>query len=269
MIYINRNTVDDTGVAINPGDDWFQLASTATETAIEERGNHTADKSVYAHTEVRRALEALFHDKCAYCETKMSASADWDVDHFRPKGRVAERRDHPGYYWLVYSWENLYSSCQHCNQLRKDRPRWADPVELPAQGKADRFPLEDESSRAMSPADRCDDEARLLIDPCSDDPAEYLGYDITGDVLPLDDNSRGKATIRVLHLSRRRLRDARRAIVRAALDLLKLISSEITTVAARNDLQTFLDNRFKADECEYAAVVRYVENHPSDFGMNR
>src|SRR5713101_4807105 len=100
MIYVERDQTDANGVNIRPNDAWFELAVNATATAIEEKSEHEADKAIYAHAEVRKALERLFYDKCAYCESKMTATADWDVDHFRPKGRVAECEDHPGYYWL-------------------------------------------------------------------------------------------------------------------------------------------------------------------------
>ena len=151
MIHVQRDQTDEAGKIIEPNSAWFQLAAAKTKRAIKERGKQKADGKVYAHDEVRKALERLFHDKCAYCElTKVEG---WEVDHFRPKGRVAEREDHPGYYWLTYVWENLYPSCQHCNQRRKDRPRWADQAGLPAGGKADQFPLLDESSRAMRPKD--------------------------------------------------------------------------------------------------------------------
>ena len=265
MIHINRNAVDETGRAIKPSDKWFQLAAGATTAAVKEGPPHEAKKSVYADTEVKSALEKLFHDKCGYCESRLPE--EWEVEHFRPKGRVAERTEHPGYYWLAYSWENLYASCKHCNQRRTDRPRWADPVALPAGGKAYRFPLSNEDSRAMSPTDNVGDETRLLIDPCSDNPEDRLGYDITGQVFAIDGNRVGKTTIDVFHLSRRRLKDARLMILRSVLELLKLISSAECSAATRRMLQAYLDNRLKADESAYAAVARYVESHSADFGV--
>ena len=265
MIHINRNAVDETGRAIKPSVKWFQLAAGATTTAVKEGPEHEAKKSVYAHTEVKSALEELFHDKCGYCEKRLPE--EWEVEHFRPKGRVAERSEHPGYYWLAYSWENLQASCKYCNQRRTDRPRWADPVALPAGGKADRFPLRNEDSRAMSPTDNVGDETRLLIDPCSDNPEDYLGYDITGEVFAIDGNRVGTTTIDVFHLSRRRLRDARLMILGSVLELLKDISSAERSAADRKALQAFLDDCFKADENTHAAVARYVESHSADFGV--
>ncbi len=45
---------------------------------------------VYKHSEVRRALEDLFHGKCAYCESRYIGTQPMDVEHWRPKGRVGD-----------------------------------------------------------------------------------------------------------------------------------------------------------------------------------
>lgn len=264
MIFIERNQADENGVTIMPNECWFHRASAATDTALEEGANCNIDRNIYAHDEVKKALERLFHDKCAYCESKMTATSDWDVEHFRPKGGVAEREDHPGYYWLAYTWENLYPSCQHCNQSRKDRPRWADDMDLPAGGKVDRFPLLNESARAMGPEDDTERENPLLIDPCRDDPEEYLGYDPTGQIFALCDNVRGCTTIDVLHLKRRRLRDFRRETIKSVSDVLKLIGKAADSNLV-DDLEAWI-KRYQAPSFQHAGVSRYVAQRPAEFG---
>jgi uncharacterized protein (TIGR02646 family) len=268
MIHVRRIGADEAGKVIKPNDAWFQLAANATAAAIQEKNAHEANKAIYGHTEVKKALEHLFHDKCAYCESKMTATADWDVEHFRPKGRVAEREDHLGYYWLTYVWDNLYPSCQHCNQRRKDRPRWKDLTGLPAGGKVDQFPLRDESTRAMGPADDVLAEHTLLIDPCYDDPGHYLGYDPTGQVFSLNKNPYGETTIDVLHLKRRRLKDLRRDTIKAVTLVMKLIASNIATTnpGAANDLKVYIED-MKAGESQHAGVARYVAKNPAEFGV--
>eukprot|EP01034_Spumella_vulgaris_P009128 gene9128-11597_t len=77
--------------------------------------------AAYKHEEVKRRLDALFHGKCAYCETFYSASAPVDVEHYRPKGAVSENPNHPGYWWLAMSWDNLLPSCIDCNRKRNQR----------------------------------------------------------------------------------------------------------------------------------------------------
>ncbi|NIM47996.1 MAG: hypothetical protein GTN78_00340 [Gemmatimonadales bacterium] len=264
MIHVQRNQTDKVGAVIKPNDAWFRLAADRTARAIEEQDAHVADRTVYAHAEVRRALEGLFLDKCAYCEVKVEAL---EVDHFRPKGRVAEREDHPGYYWLTYVWENLYPSCQHCNQWRRDRPRWGDTAELPAGGKADQFPLLDETSRAMRPQDDVHAERRLLIDPCFDDPGEFLGYDPFGHILSVKDPW-GSKTIEVLRLYRRSLNAFRREVIAAVTGVMKLLASVAigANAGASNDLNALLD-RMKAGSSQHAGVARYVAKHAATFGV--
>ncbi len=269
MIHVQREQLDEHGVVIKPNDAWFRRAAAATATAIKEQDQHKADKAIYAHTEVKKALERLFHEKCAYCESKMTATADWNVEHFRPKGRVAKRKkDHPGYYWLTYVWENLYPSCQHCNQRRKDQPRWGDSTELPAGGKADQFPLLDENTRAMGPANDVHAEHTLLVDPCFDDPEDYLAYDPTGQIFALKKNWYGEKTIEVFHLYRRRLRELRQGTVITVVRVMKLIGTVAigTNVGAAEDLQAWLEE-FQASDSEHAGVARYVAKHPVEFGV--
>jgi len=257
MIYVQRDQEDEAGNVIEPNAAWFRRAENATATAIAERDEHKVDRAIYAHTEVKKALERLFHDKCAYCESNATATSDWDVEHFRPKGRVAEREDHPGYYWLAYRWQNLYPSCQHCNQSRKDRPRWGDPSELPAGGKADQFPLLDETTRAMRPSDDVSAEHALLIDPCLSDPEDYLGYDPTGQIFSLNDDPCGEKTIEVFHLRRRRLRDHRRNTMKMVKAVMKI--HNINSGAAA-EMMVLIEDRY------HAGIARYVAKHPADFG---
>lgn len=271
MIYIERESVDEHGRSIRPSADWFRDSYAATEGAIRERDAHEIDDNLYKHVQVKTALEKLFHDKCAYCEWKFTGGSDWDVEHFRPKGRVAERKDHPGYYWLAYTWSNLYPSCTHCNQKRKDKPRWADSTELPAAGKLDQFPLQDESTRVMSPDynDHLPDEQRLLIDPCYDNPEEHLGFDPKGRIFSLDDNPYGEVTIKVFNLRRRRLSDLRRETLVIAMEILKLVEKyeREGNEDVAQDFRSLLDPLQFASE-EFAAVTRYVARNPEAFNIS-
>ena len=266
MIHIDRNRLDAGGQPIQPDATWQAKADEATRTA---RAGQEVDRNIYAHDQVKAALEALFYDKCAYCETDVTAGFDWDVEHFRPKGKIAERDGHPGYYWLAYTWTNLYLSCQHCNQHRKDRPRWGDRTNASAGGKMDQFPLEDESTRALGPLDDPKREKRLLLDPCEDRPEEHLRYTADGQIVAVAGSRRGETSIEVFFLRRRRLRDQRRRKVREVVDLLKIIrkhEDEGNADAAR-DFRRFLETWYLADSCEYAGAARAVERDPEAFGV--
>lgn len=269
MIRIERDRTDEHGRPIRPDDAWFDRAKEGRAQAEREAGRHAPKDGIYAADQVKAALEKLFHDKCAYCESKPTASADWDVEHFRPKGRVAERVGHPGYYWLAYEWTNLYPSCQHCNQRRRDPPRWGDLRYAETGGKGDQFPLEDEGTRASCPGDDLKREARLLLDPCEDQPEEHLRYTVDGQIVAVAGDRRGDASIEVFHLKRRRLRDARREVIIAAVFDLKAIRKyeaegrEDVAAEFREHLERFL----LGDHCPYAGAARAVVRDPDAFGV--
>ena len=58
------------------------------------------------YQKIKSELKEIYHKKCAYCETDISASAYFHIEHYRPKKQ---------YYWLAYSWDNLLLSCPKCN----------------------------------------------------------------------------------------------------------------------------------------------------------
>ena len=60
----------------------------------------------YAHADIRQALEAETHTKCAYCEGRIKDVAHTHIEHKLPK------RKHPT---LVCVWENLTIACPKCN----------------------------------------------------------------------------------------------------------------------------------------------------------
>jgi uncharacterized protein (TIGR02646 family) len=263
LIHIERDRTDEQGWPIWPDDAWFKKAATSPANADE------VDPAIYADDRVKAALEQLFHEKCAYCETKITASADWDVEHFRPKGKVAERPSHSGYYWLAYAWSNLFPSCQHCNQRRKDRPRWGDLRYAGARGKKDQFPLGDEGTRAMGSGDELKREARLLLDPCEDHPEGHLRYTVNGQIVAVAGDQKGTVSIEVFHLARRRLRVARQDVIAATVSNLKLIwkyeAEGRMEVAA--DFRRLLETFLLADRCQYAGAARAVVRDPEAFGV--
>lgn len=63
------------------------------------------DSTKYAHKDIRRQLMTMSYGKCFYCESRLSNRTK-EVDHFI---EVAVDRS------KAYAWENLYLSCQNCN----------------------------------------------------------------------------------------------------------------------------------------------------------
>lgn len=269
MISIARNQRDERDQPIKPPQAWFDNASLADAKILRELAVLTEGASldfnddVYGHEQVRRALEKLFHRKCAYCETPITTG--FDVEHFRPKGRVAEDANHPGYYWLAYAWENLLPACAQCNQRRKDPPTWDDPSTGPSAGKLDQFPLEDGSFRASEPSHNLADERPLLLNPCVDNPEEHFTCNFfTGDLLPKNNSSRAATSIRVFNLNRKRLREQRQAVARRLKDELEArLDGQWPSVA-----DPALARNFTGDSIHYAGFARILVKDPALLGID-
>jgi len=154
------------------------------------------DSKIYAHKTVKAALRKAQHDKCCFCESKVTHISYGDVEHFRPKAGVRQRSgtslERPGYYWLAYEWSNLFFSCQLCNQRYKENL----------------FPLKKPADRAKSHNDDLHAEKPMFINP-TEDVRKYISFREEV-IFAVDDNPRGKATIRALGLDRDELNDMRR-----------------------------------------------------------
>lgn len=181
--------------------------------ADPENREKSFDFKAYKGDDVAAGLEAMFGPKCAYCESNYGVVSPTDIEHYRPKGAIAGpdgKPRKPGYYWLAGEWSNLLPSCIDCNRARGHE--YEDERAL--SGKANQFPLADESKRAVAPDEEVD-EKPLLLDPTRDDPEEHLEFIDRGVVRPALredgwESERGKATIDVLGLSRRELVHTRR-----------------------------------------------------------
>jgi uncharacterized protein (TIGR02646 family) len=133
----------------------------------------------YSEADVKEALHKIFHEKCAYCESKVIHSTNLDVEHYRPKGRVQQdredRRGLHGYYWLAWDWNNLFPACPKCNRWFKYKMQDGSEETL---GKKNEFPLVDDSKRVTrhNDHDKLERETPLLLDPCDDEPAVHLEF---------------------------------------------------------------------------------------------
>jgi uncharacterized protein (TIGR02646 family) len=267
MIFVDRNQTRG-GVPVRPSPAWFDEAKQLTDQAIEEGGGHIVTDH-YKHTEVKTVLETLFNDKCAYCEGQATSQGPWEVEHYRPKGRVRENQDHDGYYWLVYTWENLLPSCKYCNGHYKDQPTFEDPTVLPASGKFDQFPLIVENKRAMKPTDEIADESPKLFNPCVDvDCESYFRYDLLAHIFPVKDNDddRAEETIRICNLDRRRLKKARAKLIVKMVKSIKIHErASVGDDPIIIDMITDLIEEFKDDKSEFAGTARFVDHHRHAF----
>jgi uncharacterized protein (TIGR02646 family) len=99
---------------------------------------------------VLSALRRDFADRCCYCTgstVEKGGEENFDVEHFRPKGRKE-------FAHLVFAYSNLYYACRGCNLAKGTK--WPD----------------------------ASDEERWFIDPCEEAIyPEYLRITTTGEIL--------------------------------------------------------------------------------------
>ena len=273
MIHVSRQRRDATGQFIIPHPEWFAKAAEEQNRANADKGGsgYTFRNDVYGADVVRAALGELFFDKCGYCEFKL-ARTDLDVDHYRPKGAVAEAKCHPGYYWLAYDWSNLIPACKFCNEKRRELPKWPATKRSSSSGKADSFPLVDENKRAWSPESDISLEDPLLLNPTAEDPSEHLTFDPDGIAAPSTD--KGEASISVFNLNARRLYEMRRCVIREVVCLLEMkmeaesfaSEAQAPALALAGKIETLIEGKTDSS-AQYAAVARAVVRHPSAFGL--
>jgi uncharacterized protein (TIGR02646 family) len=166
----------------------------------------------YRHKKIKAALEAMFHGKCAYCESQIRHIAYTNIEHFHPRNGAH------GDEALTFSWDNLLLSCSICNG---------------PQYKSDKFP---DAAAGGS-----------LLNPCVDNPDDHLDfqYDPVAKIASVrPKTNRGKTTESTIGLNRFDLRTHRsKQVTRIAV---------IAKLAARDPEAAHLLSESKQPNAEYS-----------------
>jgi uncharacterized protein (TIGR02646 family) len=211
------------------------------------KNNFSFDSKIYGDASVKSLLRQIQFDKCCYCESKVD-TYNADVEHFRPKAYSRQSKnnkpEYPGYYWLAYDWTNLYLSCATCNRSYKKNY----------------FPLLNPEERARSHKENIHLEKPFLIDPCIENPEEFIAF--RGDIpYGKDLLNRGYLTIQYLGLDRDELCEARLE----KLKILKLLYSTIETAKQYPDDELLqrdaeeskqLIDKYTSEQGEFLAAIR-------------
>lgn len=129
---------------------------------------------IYRADDVRNQLLSDQHNKCVYCESKITKSYN-DVEHYRPKS---------SYYWLGHTWENLLYSCPICNRTYKKNL----------------FPLKNPTKKVTTPGLPITQETPLIINPANVDPSLHIKFRRH---MMVGKTEEGKFTIELFHLNDR------------------------------------------------------------------
>ncbi len=204
--------------------------------SLVTRNAHAFDSKVYRDTTLE-ALEAMYHSKCAYCETDTSAGAPMQVEHYRPKAKVMGDANHLGYYWIAYEWSNLILSCSKCNNKKRNHfPVLGTRVSIP-QLDANGFPTAD-FQLANSEAFLREDA--LLLHPEIDTVENHFVFNISAEIVGL--SPKATKTIEVCGLNRKELVFKRLALSNVFIDdiqeiLTDVLSNKITTDQCRDSIK--------------------------------
>ncbi|CAG1022843.1 hypothetical protein DOJK_01937 [Patescibacteria group bacterium] len=245
MIFIQRSSEPD--ILINKGKTEQRKLCTAYE---QDQRKFEFDNKIYGHESVKTELKLMQHNKCCFCESKVSHVDYGDVEHYRPKGAYqqskSDKLSESGYYWLAYTWNNLLFCCAICNQ----------------QYKKNLFPLLDDTKRARNHHNDITQEEPLLINPSSINPEEHIGFR-EQIAYPIKDSIYGKTTIDTLGLNREQLKEKRfteLAEIEVLIDLLKALNTQANhnTVEVQNTIkqtEKYLKNKI-LPSAEYSAMVK-------------
>ena len=222
---------------------------------------------------LKERLADLGSRKCWYSESKNPGS-DKEIDHFRPKLAVEEDSTHEGYWWLAFDWENFRYSCQWCNQVRNEG---ADGTR---GGKGNRFPLEDEGTRARREDDNYRNERRTLLDPV--DRADWRlltfrpdGYPTPSGEEGTAEHERARVSIEVYHLDCAEMVRGRKSVATRVGQVVRDIEGILPSIREERLRQVY---RSRVDELlelmrgdsEYStAAVAYVRGEVWTFRQGR
>lgn len=199
---------------------------------------HVFNTKIYSSKSVKKRLIKLQHNKCCFSEAKFNGDYG-DVEHFRPKSRLGEEnskiKTYPGYYWLAYSWDNLFL----CKQV------------INISHKKDLFPLLNGVERARSHHENHSLEDPVLIDPSLEDPRQHINFHQDE---PVGITDRGRKTITLLNLRHPHFEETRRKRFKC-LKLLKGVLEDLDSDCEKAKEIRILLNYAVSPEAEYSSMA--------------
>ncbi len=240
--YLKERTYKIVSIAPYNFKTWKDKAKDATVLAVSAQNKKGFKYNNALWTELKQFLFVISKGKCGYCEQKVTGVYAGDVEHYRPKKKVIDDLEHPGYYWLAYDERNYVPVCQNCNGAR---------------AKANHFPLDPTSPRAYTPADDITKEKPLLLNPLGqDDPSihfEFIGpeggerFGKLKGITPAGEKSR-----KVYHLNRGDLVEARRDAYKEMTD------NKVLLEANWQDVSGKLMTHWKMGIKQFTLVIKAV-----------
>jgi uncharacterized protein (TIGR02646 family) len=174
--------------------------------------------SRYKKKDIKSKLKVIYKHKCAYCEQRVE---QFHVEHYRPKQT---------YYWIAFSWDNLLSACDDCNQFKGTNFR--------INGAQATFVVGLNSIKGINTLSNGYDatEQPDLVNPEVTDPTGHLFFDKDGSITSPD--PRFDYTITTCQIDRQYLRDYRKEVFD---DLIADLKEEITQSSDKAEQRIAID----------------------------
>lgn len=211
---------------------------------LVEKATHEVDSKCYRDTTID-ALSNLYKNKCAICER--DRGTELQVDHYRPKkprnNQTQTQYNHPGYYWLAYTWSNLIPLCSKCNGNKSNK--------FPLSGWNDVNRISDHTNvKGLNPFEPHElswlnvTEVPLIINPELDKtPERHFSFNRNGKIVGRTDE--GRETIYVCKLNRKDLIRERLKIREDYTISIKSAFDDFSKHKNRNQLKGELTATFK------------------------
>lgn len=224
----------------------------AIRKVIANNGWTNSASKLYTSTSVKKSLNQIYNNKCAYCE-QTPVGSPLEIDHFRPKDGV-KGITHTGYYWLAYEWSNLLYSCGNCNEAKRNKfPIFysANRVNTPSLDgrgniiESNNFilnnPLKSENPKLLNPEfDYPEKHISFtpdgkVIDLSPKGSESIIAYNLNRDELYVNGRMRIKDEIQLKILKRlERYEDNSRSAKDVLLDILDIIKEDILNPIVNN-----------------------------------
>lgn len=214
-------------------------------------GAYIDENNLYKVGSVEKKLHEIYHLKCAYCEQKL-LDAPKHIEHYRPKDM---------YYWLAYSWDNLFLACGGCNSSKGNRFKIKNSAVIYNHETFDSIhSLGDDYDAKEEP---------YIINPEKEDVLKFIKYDTQGNIS--SENKRVKYTIEeACKLNREELLQKRLLILTDFINKInkhyELFSKNGDITRFYPDVQTFIET--VSVENEFYSFRYFIINNLNLFFEN-
>ncbi len=249
---IKRERKDTHGVVLSVPNSLNNATTTQLRNNLIGAGNWINQpnyKKQFKKNDTKNALDSM-SDTCIFCQQKLTVATGREdarsVEHFRPKSK---------YWWLAYSWDNLFPVCIACNRAKDD--------EFECNGTIiTNIRSGDLVNIHTLAADYQAIEQSKFLHPELDIPEDHLKYDLNGSI-ENNNSPRGEYTIATCKLDRLDLRGKRKSVFDTFDEKVSLILFDGSKSKAEKQneiLKAYFD--FQADtqidRNEFSGYKRYV-----------